>query len=103
MIVGEAEIQGQVRRAHELSVEAGAAGPLTNRLFTSALQTGGRVRSETKIGHGRASMSSVAVDLAGEVVGSLEHAHVVIIGAGETAELTAVALRERGVKSIFVA
>jgi glutamyl-tRNA reductase len=103
MIVGESEIQGQVRRAHETSVEAGASGPLTDRLFTAALQTGGRVRAETKIGHGRASMSSVAVELAGEVVGHLEDRHVVIIGAGETAELTARALAERGVRTIFVA
>jgi glutamyl-tRNA reductase len=103
MIVGEAEVQGQVRRAHELAVEAGVAGPLTNRLFTSALQTGGRVRAETGISRGRASVSTVAVDLASEVVGDLTERHVVIIGAGETSELTAQALAARGVKTIFVA
>ena len=77
MIVGESEVQGQVRRAHELAVEHGFSGPLTNRLFTSALQTGGRVRAETGISRGRASVSSVAVDLAEEIVGDLTERHVV--------------------------
>src|SRR3954463_6108004 len=103
MIVGESEVQGQVRRAHELAVEVGATGPLSNRLFSAALTTGKRVRSETSISRGRASTSSVAVDLAAEVVGDLEHRHVVIIGAGETSELTAQALAEHGVRTVFVA
>ncbi len=103
MIVGEAEVQGQVKRAYELALAAGTTGPLTNRLFTAALQAGKRVRSETAIGAGRASISSVAVDLAQDVLGDLARRHVVIIGAGETSELTARALAERGVHTIFVA
>src|SRR3954453_1759773 len=92
MIVGESEVQGQVRRAHELALESGVTGPLSNRLFAAALTTGKRVRSETSISRGRASISSVAVELAADVVGHLERRHVVIIGAGETSELTAQAL-----------
>src|SRR4051795_1330512 len=103
MIVGESEVQGQVRRAYELALETGVTGPLTNRLFTSALTTGKRVRSETGITRGRASTSTVAVDLAQDVMGDLEHRHVVIIGAGETSELTAQALAARGVRTVFVA
>ena len=103
MIVGESEVQGQVRRAHERAVEIGVAGPLTNRLFTAALRTGGRVRAETGIATGRGSISSVAVDLAAEVVGDLSASHVVIVGAGETSELTARALADHGVRTIFVA
>jgi glutamyl-tRNA reductase len=103
MIVGESEVQGQVRRAYETALEAGVTGPLSNRLFTSALTTGKRVRAETAISQGRASISSVAVDLAEDVIDDLEHAHVVIIGAGETSELTAQALAEKGVKTVFVA
>jgi glutamyl-tRNA reductase len=103
MIVGEAEVQGQVRRAHELARAAGAAGPFTNRLFAAALQTGKRVRTETSIGEGGASVSSVAVDLARDLLGDLRARRVVIIGAGETSELTARALSEQGVKAVFFA
>jgi len=103
MIVGEAEIQGQVKRAYEEALAAGTTGPVTNRLFTAALRAGKRVRSETSIGLGRASVSSVAVDLAMGVLGDVADRHVVIIGAGETSELTARALADRGVRSMFVA
>ena len=103
MIVGEAEVQGQVRRAYEMALAAGTAGPFSSRLFGAALKTGKRARSETAIGAGGASVSSVAVDLAGEVLGDLRERHVVIIGAGETAELTAQALAAKGVTTIFVA
>ncbi|HEV2770845.1 MAG TPA: glutamyl-tRNA reductase [Solirubrobacteraceae bacterium] len=103
MIVGEAEVQGQVRRAYELAVRAGTTGPLTNRLFTAALAAGKRVRSETALGTGGASVSSVAVDLARGVMGDLDERGVVVIGAGETAELTARALGRQGVRTIFVA
>ena len=103
MIVGEAEVQGQVRRAYEAALEAGTTGPMTNRLFGAALQAGKRVRSETGIARERVSISSVAVDLARDVVGDLESRSVVIIGAGETAELTAQALVDQGVRTVFVA
>ncbi len=103
MIVGEAEVQGQVRRALETAIASGTDGPLVNRLFNAGLKAGGRVRAETAIGAGGASVSSVAVHLAGEVLGDLSARHVVIIGAGETAELTASALAAKGVKTIFVA
>jgi glutamyl-tRNA reductase len=103
MIIGEAEVQGQVRRAYEAALAADTTGPLTNRLFTAALQTGRRVRSETSIGAGRTSVSTVAVDLAKDVVGHLADREVLIIGAGETSELTAQALAIEGVATIFVA
>jgi glutamyl-tRNA reductase len=103
MIVGEAEIQGQVRRAHESAMRAGCTGALSNRLFAAALTTGKRVRSETAIGSSRVSVPSVAVDLALSVLDTLENRHVVILGAGETSELTARALADRGADTIFVA
>jgi glutamyl-tRNA reductase len=103
MIVGEAEVQGQVRRAYEAALAAGTTGPLLNQLFRAALQTGKRVRTETAIGASRVSVSTVAVDLAQSVVGDLEHRNVVIVGAGETAELTAQALADQGVRTMFVA
>jgi glutamyl-tRNA reductase len=103
MIVGEAEIQGQVKRAYEAAMAAGVTGPLSNRLFAAALTTGKRVRSETGIGSSRVSVPSVAVDLAQDVLGGLSDRHVVILGAGETSELTAQALAHQGVGTIFVA
>jgi glutamyl-tRNA reductase len=103
MVVGEAEIQGQVKRAHESAMRAGCTGPLSNRLFAAALTTGKRVRSETGLGSSRVSVPSVAVDLAISVLGTLEDRHVVILGAGDTSELTARALADRGADTIFVA
>jgi glutamyl-tRNA reductase len=103
MVVGEAEVQGQVRRAHQAAMHAGCTGPLSNRLFAAALSTGKRVRSETSIASSRVSIPSVAVDLAKEVLGGLSDRHVVILGAGETSELTARALAEKGAGTVFVA
>ncbi len=103
MIVGEAEIQGQVKRAYEAALAAGTTGPLSNRLFAAALTTGKRVRSETGIGSSRVSVPSVAVDLAQDVLGSLHDRRVMLLGAGETSELTAQALAHQGVGTIFVA
>jgi glutamyl-tRNA reductase len=103
MIVGEAEVQGQVKRAYEAALAARTTGPMTNKLFRAALATGKRVRTETKISKGRASVASVAVDAAREAVGDLAERHVLIIGAGETAELTAQALHDHGVSTMFIA
>jgi glutamyl-tRNA reductase len=103
MIVGEAEIQGQVKRAHEAAMRAGCTGPLSNRLFAAALSTGKRVRTETSIGSSRVSIPSVAVDLALSVLGGLQERHVVVLGAGETSELTARALADQGAGTFFVA
>jgi glutamyl-tRNA reductase len=104
MIVGEAEIQGQVKRAYELALKAGVTGPVSNRLFRDALATGKRVRAETEIGRSQVTVSSVAVSLAGEFLGGeLASRRVLVIGAGENAELAARALRERGVDTVFIA
>jgi glutamyl-tRNA reductase len=103
MIVGEAEIQGQVKRAYELALVEGVTGPIVNRLFRDALATGKRARTETAIGRSRVSVSSVAVELARGILGELDSRRVLVIGAGENGELTAKALRERGVETVFVA
>ena len=103
MIIGEAEIQGQVKRAYELALVEGTTGAFANRLFREALAAGKRVRTETGIGSNSVSLSSVAVQLAQETLGDLSGRRVVVIGAGETGELTARALMERGVSSVYVA
>src|SRR5262249_44809793 len=78
-------------------------GPLTNHLFRAALATGKRVRSETKIGERRLSVSSVAAALASEQLEALDRREVLLVGAGETSELAARALADHGVEAIFVA
>jgi glutamyl-tRNA reductase len=103
MIVGEAEVQGQVKRAYEAALAARTTGPMTNKLFRAALVTGKRVRTETAISAGRASVASVAVDAAQDALGDLADRHVLLIGAGETAELTARALHDHGVSTMFIA
>jgi glutamyl-tRNA reductase len=103
MIVGEAEIQGQVKRAYELALVEGATGPILNRLFRGALAAGGRAREETAIGERGVSIPSVAVELARRTLGDLSERRVLVIGAGETAELVAKALVARGVATVFVA
>jgi glutamyl-tRNA reductase len=103
MIVGEAEVQGQVKRAYELALVEGATGPLTNRLFRDALAAGKRVRTETGVSRARVSVSSVAVDLARTVIGPLESRSALVIGAGENGEGVARALAGMGVRTLFVA
>src|SRR6187397_2282072 len=103
MIVGEAEIQGQVKRAYELALVEGATGPILNRLFRGALAAGGRVRTETAVGEKGVSIPSVAVELARRTLGDLGERRVLVVGAGETAELVARALVARGVATVFVA
>ena len=104
MIVGEAEVQGQVRRAYEAALAAGTTGPLTNRLFGAALQAGKRVRSETGIGaRARQRLERRRRPRPRRRRRPRPSRSVVIIGAGETAELTAQALVDQGVRTVFVA
>ncbi|MGO9499395.1 MAG: glutamyl-tRNA reductase [Solirubrobacteraceae bacterium] len=103
MIVGEAEIQGQVKRAYEAAIGGETVGPLTNHLFKAALETGKRVRTETAIGERQLSLPAVAVALAREQLGELIGRMVVIVGTGETGELTARALSDNGGRPVFVA
>jgi glutamyl-tRNA reductase len=103
MIIGEAEIQGQIKRAYETATTRETVGPLTNHLFKAALATGKRVRTETAIGERHLSLSSVAVKLAREVLGDLRGRQVIIVGTGETSELAARALADSGGHLVFVA
>lgn len=102
MIVGEAEIQGQVKRAYELGLVKGATGTISNRLFRDAIAAGKKARTETGISKIKRSVSSVAVDLAADLLGDLSKQRVLVIGAGKTGKLTARALVNRGVETIYV-
>jgi glutamyl-tRNA reductase len=104
MIVGEAEIQGQIKRAYDTALERETVGPLANHLFKAALETGKRVRTETAIGERQLSLPGVGVSLAKEVLGGdLAGREVIIIGTGETSELAARALADSGCRTVFVA
>jgi len=101
MILGEAQIHGQVRDAWERS--RATSGAVLSRLFQSALMVGGRVRSETALGHGAASTSSAAVQLASKIFGTLNGRHAMVLGAGEMAELALECLVSEGVRTAVVA
>jgi glutamyl-tRNA reductase len=101
MILGEAQIQGQVRDAWEAS--RSQSGAALNRLFQTALLVASRVRTETGVGRGAASVSSAAVQLAKQIFGSLRGRGVMVLGAGETAELALKCLMDEGVRAAMVA
>jgi glutamyl-tRNA reductase len=108
MILGEPQIQGQVREAYAMARETSApagpvVGPALNRLFQTALGVGGKVRSETGLGIGAASVSSAAVDLAKKIFGSLKGRRALVLGAGEMSETTLECLRAEGVRTAIVA
>lgn len=101
MILGEPQILGQVTEAYEAALQHGA-GPILSALFRTAIHAGKRARLETAIGRNPSTVSSVAVKLAEKSVGDLTSAHVLIVGAGEMAELAVEALRSRGTSEITV-
>ena len=99
MVPGEGEILGQVRSAHD----AGATGPILDRLFRDALHAGKKARTETAIGESPASVSSAAAALAEQVFGELAGRTVLVVGAGEIGELALKSLVARGATIAFVA
>jgi glutamyl-tRNA reductase len=101
MILGEAQIQGQVKSAWE---ECRAeSGPILNRMFQSALQAASRAREETGIGRGAASVSSAAVQLAKKIFGGLGGRRAMVLGAGDVAEIALECLLSEGVHVAIVA
>ncbi len=102
LVVGEPQILGQVTHALELARGQGAAGQLLNRLFQAAIHAGKRARAETGISRNPASVSSLAASLCERAHPDLKAAQVVVLGAGEMAELAVEALRKRGVEKILV-
>lgn len=102
LILGEPQIVGQVIEAARLAQAQKSAGPVLVALFRAAVRAGKRARSETAISRNPASISSVAAHLAQRVVRDLSAAQVLIIGAGEMAELAVEALRSRGARRIAV-
>jgi len=102
VVIGEPQILGQVADAYSSARRHGTTGKILSRLFQSAIHAGKRARTETSISHNPASISSVAVSLISEKVHQLGEAKIMVLGAGEMAELAVEALRKRGAGQITV-
>jgi glutamyl-tRNA reductase len=102
MVVGEAQILGQVKEAYATARAAGSVRGQLDQLFTRAFAVAKRVRTETAVGSSSVSIASVAVELAKKIFGSLQGKTVFIVGAGKMSELAARHLIAHGCESIFV-
>lgn len=102
MMLGEAEILGQVRTAYSQALDHGATGPVLNRVFQGALEVGKRVRAETEVGARPMSVSLAGVKLAERVFGNLKGHSALILGAGAVAEQVVEHLQNRGIGSLRV-
>ena len=102
VVLGEPQILGQVTDAYSAARRNRSAGKILSRLFQTAIQAGKRARTETAIGHNPASIASVAIKLISEVVPDISSSRIMVLGAGEMAELAVEALRKRGANQIVV-
>lgn len=102
MLLGEAEILGQVREAYKFAHEQGATGPVLNRMFQAALEVGKRVRAETELGTRPMSVASAGVKLAERIFGKLKGHSALVLGAGTISEQVMMQLRDRGLAQLLV-
>jgi glutamyl-tRNA reductase len=102
MLLGEAEILGQVREAYRFAHEQGATGPVLNRLFQGALEVGKRVRAETELGTRPMSVAAAGVKLAERIFGKLTERSALVLGAGEISEQVVSQLRDHGIGHLAV-
>lgn len=103
MVLGEAQILGQLKDAYRVAQQAGCTGPALNRLFQAAFSAAKRVRTETQIGANAVSLASVTVSLARRMFADLGAQSALLIGAGEMIALTARHFAAAGVKRIVIA
>lgn len=103
MVVGEAQILGQVKEALAAAETAGTAGEELRALFTQAIKTGKRARAETEIGRADVSVGALAVRVAADLRGDLAGASALVIGAGRTSQLCARLLRDAHVSRLILA
>jgi glutamyl-tRNA reductase len=102
LVVGETQIRGQVKEAYRRATDAGTTGPALHGLFQAALRLSKEISEKTGVGRGNVSVAGAAADLAKQVFGDLEKAKVLVVGAGETAELVINHLQSRGVTDFRV-
>jgi glutamyl-tRNA reductase len=96
LVIGEPQILGQVKDAHEAALRRGTVGATLHACFQDAFRVARRVRRETEIARNPVSVSSVAIELAREVFGDFKGRHVLVVGAGKMSELAARTLRGHG-------
>lgn len=102
MVVGDVQILGQIKDDFQLAIEEHTAGTMMHKLLQSALHLGKRVRTETSLMEGAVSVSYAAVELANKIFNDFENRKALLIGAGETGELTAKHLAGRGIGELFI-
>jgi glutamyl-tRNA reductase len=102
LVVGEPQVLGQVKEAHNAATTAQTTGPVLNRLFHSSFGVGKRVRTETGLGAGAVSVGFAAVALARKIFGDLKGRSVLVIGAGEMGKLTALHMKSQGVQRVTI-
>jgi glutamyl-tRNA reductase len=103
MVLGEAQILGQLKDAYRIAQQAGSTGPHLNKLFQAAFSTAKRVRTETQIGANAVSVASAAVALARRVYSDLGSRRALLIGAGEMIGLTARHVAAQGIRHLVIA
>jgi glutamyl-tRNA reductase len=103
MVLGEAQILGQLKDAYRVAQEAGSTGPTLNRLFQAAFSAAKRVRSETKVGANAVSLASATVSLARRVYSDLSVHNALLVGAGDMNALIARHFATAGVKRMVIA
>lgn len=103
LVLGEPQILGQVKQAYQQAKEAGTVGSIFERLFQSTFAVAKNVRTQTDVGQNAVSVAYAAVSLAKHIFTSLEQSTVLLVGAGETAELAARHLGDQGVKRMIIA
>jgi glutamyl-tRNA reductase len=102
MVVGESQILGQIKEAYHSAVQAGTIGRVLSQLMDRAISVARRVRNETAISQNPVSVSSVAVELGSKIFGALSGKTILLVGAGEMAELAARSLMESGNNHLIV-
>ncbi len=102
LVVGETQIRGQVRDAYQAAADAGAIGPELHGLFQAALRLSKEISERTGVHRGNVSVAGAAGDLAEQVFGSLAEARVLVVGAGDTADLVMTHFAARGVTRFAV-
>lgn len=102
MILGDSQILGQVKEAYEISYDLGLIGTISQRIYDAAIKVGKRAINETRIGEGAVTVSYAAVQVVEKIFSNLNKKSALVIGAGETGELAAIHLKDKGIKRIAI-